>query len=220
MRIGLHLIGAGRTLDELVAEAARAPIDIVYGNETLGWDPGVLAALIGARVPGVEVGTAVTLTYPRHPRAGVGDAERAGGDRQAVRARCRTGPQVGDRGALRHRLRQADGTAIVWTTAEGVTDLIVPHLHGKEIALAAVVAVTDDPDAMRRQLAENLAPVGWLPDYRRHLDRQGLTNAADTAIVGDEKAVSEEIRRFGDAGVTELIVSVAGDRERTLAALR
>jgi hypothetical protein len=101
-----------------------------------------------------------------------------------------------------------------------VADLIVPHLHGKEIALTAIVAVTDDPDAMRRQLAENLAPVGWLPDYRRHLDRQGLTNAADTAIVGDEKAVSEEIRRFGDAGVTEPVVSVAGDRERTLAALR
>jgi alkanesulfonate monooxygenase SsuD/methylene tetrahydromethanopterin reductase-like flavin-dependent oxidoreductase (luciferase family) len=71
MRIGLHLIliGAGRTLDELVAEAAQAPVDTVYVNETVGWDPVVLAALIGARVPGVEVGTAVTLTYPRHPRA-------------------------------------------------------------------------------------------------------------------------------------------------------
>jgi F420-dependent oxidoreductase-like protein len=267
MRVGLHLHSVGRTLDDLVAEVAATPADVVYVNETVGWDPVTLAALIGLRVPGVDVGTAVTLTYPRHPQAlaaaalsaqaatgnrfvlGVGPGHRPAieqrygisYDKPAAHVRdylTRLRPLLDDKTGVPCVTRPklflsalgpvmlgiaddlADGTTIVWTTAEGVADLIVPRLHDKEIALTVMIGVTDDADTLRAQLAENLASVDQLPNYRKHLDRQGLASVAETVILGDEKAVSREIQRLGDAGVTELVVSVVGDRERTLAVLK
>jgi F420-dependent oxidoreductase-like protein len=267
MRIGLHLNSAGRELDDLVAETAAAAVDAVYVNETVGWDPVVLAALIGARVPGIEVGTAVTLTYPRHPQAlasaalsaqaatgnrfvlGVGPGHRAqvearfgiSYDKPAAHVRdylTKLRPLLDDTTGFQDVRRPklllsalgpvmlgiaddlADGTLLVWTTARGVADLVAPRLHDKEIRLMAQVGVTDDPDALRQQLAAGFGPVEKLPNYHRHLGRQGLTNVAETAILGDEKAVTAELRRLADAGVTELVVVLVGDRERTLAALR
>jgi F420-dependent oxidoreductase-like protein len=266
MRIGLHLDSANRTVDDLVAETAQARVDALYVNETVGWDPVLLAGLIGARVPGVDVGTAVVLTYPRHPQAlasaalsvqaatgnrfvlGVGPGHKAGieprfgisYDKPAAHVRdylTRLRPMLDDTtglpGVTRPKLLLsalgpvmlgiaddlADGTLLVWTSPKGVAELVVPRLHDKEIALTVLVGVTDDPDTLRAQLAARFKPVDDLPNYQRHLDRQGLANVVETAIVGDEKAVTQEIRRFADAGVTELVVSVAGDRERTLAAL-
>jgi len=266
MRIGLHLNSVGRTLDDLVAEAAQAAVDAVYLNETVGWDPVALAALIGVRVPNIEVGTAVTLSYPRHPQVlalaalsaqeatgnrfvlGVGPGhkvpmeERFGVsyDKPAAHVRdylTRLRPLLDDTtglpGAVRPKLllsalgpvmlgiadELADGTILVWTTAKGVAELVAPRLHNKEIVLVAQVGVTDDADTLRQQLAATLGPIKNLPNYHRHLDRQGLTSVAETAILGDEKAVAEELRRLEDTGVTELVVSVVGDRERTLAAL-
>jgi len=267
MRIGLHVNSVGRTLDDLVTEAAQAAVDAVYLNETVGWDPVALAALIGARVPNIEVGTAVTLTYPRHPQAlalaalsaqeatgnrfvlGVGPGHKApmeerfgiSYDKPAAHVRdylTRLRPLLDDTtglpGATRPKLllsalgpvmlgiadELADGTILVWTTAKGVAELVAPRLHDKEIALVAQVGVTDDVDALRQQLVAGLGPIKKLPNYHKHLDRQGLTSVAETAILGDEKAVAEELRRIEDAGVTELVVSPVGDRERTLAALR
>jgi F420-dependent oxidoreductase-like protein len=267
MRIGLHLNSADRTVDDLVADATQAAVDAVYVNETVGWDPVVLAGLIGARVPGVAVGTAVTLTYPRHPQAlasaalsvqaatnnrfvlGVGPGHKAAieprfgisYDKPAAHVRdylTRLRPMLDDTtgipGATRPKLLLsalgpvmlgiaddlADGTMLVWTTAKGVAELIAPRLHGKEIALTAIVGVTDDADGLRAQLAAGFGPIEKLPNYQRHLASQGLANVVDTAIIGDEKAVAQELRRFADAGVTELVASVAGDRERTLDALR
>lgn len=267
MRIGLHLHSVDRTVDDLVAEAAQAAVDAVYVNETVAWDPVVLAALIGARVPKVEVGTAVTLTYPRHPQALASaalSAQAATGNRFVLGVGPGHKPVIEERYGIaydkpaahvRDYLTQlkpllanttgfpdavppklllsalgplmlgiadelTDGTLLVWTTAKGVADLVTPRLHDKEIVLTAIVGVTDDPDTLRGQFAENFAPVSQLPNYRKHLDRQGLTSVAETAILGDEKTVAREIQRLADTGVTELLVSVAGDRERTLAALR
>ena len=268
MRIGLHLNSVDRPLDELVAEATQANVDVVYVNETVGWDPVTLAALIGARVPGIEVGTGVALTYPRHPRAlasaalsaqaatgnrfilGVGPGhkpaieERYGisYDKPAAHVRdylTRLAPLLADTTGIPDVTKPklllsalgpvmlgiaddlTDGTLLVWTTAQGVAELVAPRLHGKEIVLTAIVGVTDDADELRQQLATQFAPVNDLPNYKAHLDRQGLDSVVGTAIVGDEKTVAQELRRLEEAGVTELVVSVAGpDPERTLAALR
>ena len=40
-----------------------------HAHRTAPEQRGPLAGLIGARVPNIQVGTAVTLTYPRHPQA-------------------------------------------------------------------------------------------------------------------------------------------------------
>lgn len=265
MRIGLHVNSAGRTLDELVAEVAAANVDAVYVNETVGWDPVVLAGLIGTRVPNVQVGTAVTLTYPRHPQAlasaalsvqaatdnrfvlGVGPGHKVGieprfgisYDKPAAHVRdylTQLRPMLDDTtglpGVTRSKLLLsalgpvmlgiaddlADGTLLVWTSVQGVAELVAPRLHDKEIVLTALVGVTDEADALRAQLAAQFQARD-LPNYQRHLARQGLSTVADTAILGDEKTVAQELQRFAAAGVTELLASVVGDRERTLAAL-
>jgi alkanesulfonate monooxygenase SsuD/methylene tetrahydromethanopterin reductase-like flavin-dependent oxidoreductase (luciferase family) len=232
----------------------------------VGWDPVVLAGVIGAKVPNIQVGTAVTLTYPRHPQAlasaalsvqaatgnrfvlGVGPGHRPAiearfgisDDKPAAHVRDYMGKlatmlddTTGLPGVTRPKLLLsalgpvmlgiaddlADGTLLVWTSVQGVAELVAPRLHDKEIALTALVGVTDDPDALRAELAAQFQ-VDKLPNYQRHLARQGLSSIAETAILGDEKAVAQELRRFAAVGVTELVASVVGDRERTLDALR
>lgn len=69
MRIGLY---AGDQSDietriEQVRVAADHGLSSVFFNQVLAWDPLVVAALVGAAVPGIELGTAVVQTYPRHP---------------------------------------------------------------------------------------------------------------------------------------------------------
>jgi F420-dependent oxidoreductase-like protein len=69
MRIGLY---AGDQSDmetriEEVRMAAELGLSSVFFNQVLAWDPLVVAALVGAAVPGIELGTAVVQTYPRHP---------------------------------------------------------------------------------------------------------------------------------------------------------
>jgi F420-dependent oxidoreductase-like protein len=77
MRIGVHIAGEGAGLEELVGEvraAAGAGLDSAYFSQLTAWDAIGLAAHAGASVPGIDVGTAVTQTYPRHPLALAGQA--------------------------------------------------------------------------------------------------------------------------------------------------
>jgi F420-dependent oxidoreductase-like protein len=78
MRIGLYLIPTPETgpaaVVEQVREAALAGIDSVFFGQLLTWDALTLAALSGPQVPGIELGTAVVPTYPRHPVALAGQA--------------------------------------------------------------------------------------------------------------------------------------------------
>ncbi|MBF6172906.1 TIGR03564 family F420-dependent LLM class oxidoreductase [Nocardia blacklockiae] len=69
MRIGLY-VGDQSDLEtriEQVRAAAEHGLASVFFNEVLAWDPLVAAALVGAAVPGIELGTAIVQTYPRHP---------------------------------------------------------------------------------------------------------------------------------------------------------
>ncbi len=61
-----------------------------------------------------------------------------------------------------------------------------------------------------------------VPTFRALLERQGIAGVADTLVAGDETAVEAEIRRFADAGATELVMFPAGrpeDEARTVALL-
>lgn len=69
MRIGLY---AGDQSDietriEQVRAVAEHGLASVFFNQVFAWDPLVVAALVGAAVPEIELGTAVVQTYPRHP---------------------------------------------------------------------------------------------------------------------------------------------------------
>jgi alkanesulfonate monooxygenase SsuD/methylene tetrahydromethanopterin reductase-like flavin-dependent oxidoreductase (luciferase family) len=72
-------------------------------------------------------------------------------------------------------------------------------------AIAGVpVAVVDEPDEGRTAAESRFAGYGKLENYRRQLDREGVDSVAELAVVGDEAAVRERLRRYADAGVTEL----------------
>lgn len=57
------------------------------------------------------------------------------------------------------------------------------------------------------------------PAARALLDRQGQASVAETIVAGDESTVVETVRRYADAGATDLLVSLVGDdaeKARTL----
>jgi F420-dependent oxidoreductase-like protein len=68
--------------------------------------------------------------------------------------------------------------------------------------------VTDDPDAVRGRIGEALTMYGTLPSYRAMLDREGVAGPAEVALVGNEKALDQELDRLRDIGVTDFNAAV------------
>ncbi|MFE5791499.1 TIGR03564 family F420-dependent LLM class oxidoreductase [Streptomyces sp. NPDC056503] len=65
--------------------------------------------------------------------------------------------------------------------------------------------VTHDPEGLRARAAEALALYEEVPSYRRVIGLSGAARAADLAVLGDEEAVAAEVRRYFDAGATEVV---------------
>jgi F420-dependent oxidoreductase-like protein len=289
MRIGLFTLAGAAPLDDVVAQARHARdagLDSVFFGHVWSWDALMTAALAGREAPGLEVGTAVLPTWPRHPVALASQALTA----QAIaggRFTLGIGPShppviEGAHGipyerparhvreyltALRPLLRGedvdhhgetltavgtmdvpgatpppviisalgpamlkvagelADGTVTTWTGAAAIADHIVPSITkaaaaagrpAPRVLASAIVALTNDPDGARRELAEQFGAASAFPGYRAILDRQGLSGVHETVIAGDEAAVGRELRRFADAGATDLLISPRGDAARVL----
>lgn len=84
--------------------------------------------------------------------------------------------------------------------------------------------VTDDVASVREKATAQLAFYERIPSYARVIELSGGRRASDVAVIGDEKAVAAEVRRYRDAGATEVVFSgteIAGeaDRRRTWALL-
>ncbi|WP_030917395.1 hypothetical protein [Streptosporangium amethystogenes] len=80
-----------------------------------------------------------------------------------------------------------------------------------------MVSVTADLDGIRRRVTEQVGSAARFPGYRSLLDRQGKSGVHETVVAGDETVVARAIRRYAEAGATELVVSAVGDeRERAL----
>jgi F420-dependent oxidoreductase-like protein len=76
MRIGLY-VGDQSDLQSQIGQvraAAEHGLASAFFNQVLAWDPLTVAALAGAAVPGIELGTGVVQTYPRHPISLAGQA--------------------------------------------------------------------------------------------------------------------------------------------------
>jgi 5,10-methylenetetrahydromethanopterin reductase len=128
----------------------------------------------------------------------------------------------------------ADGT-ITWCVGERTLgDYLVPAITaaadgaGRSVAPRVVAAlpvcVTDDPAAARERALQVWAIYGQLPSYRAMLDKEGVTDAADIAIMGSEAEVVDRIGALAGMGVTDFAaVEFPGspdEAERTRAALR
>ncbi|GII64946.1 LLM class F420-dependent oxidoreductase [Sphaerisporangium krabiense] len=284
MKFGVHVGEEGLSLDGLIGQvrtAAEAGLDSVYANQLTSWDAVTLAALAAREVPGIDVGTAVTQTYPRHPLALAGQAltaQAAGRGRfvlgvgpshqpiiegwfgysyarpaRHVREYLTAlgpllrGEQVDYRGetltaAGRVEVPGAtpppvllsalgpvmlgiageltDGVVTTWTTPRTTGEYIVPAVTraasragrpAPRVVTTVIVALTTDPEAAVRRVADVYGMAGNLPSYRALLDRQGLTGVHETVVAGDETTVERALRSYADAGATELLVSPFGD---------
>ncbi|NDZ77869.1 TIGR03564 family F420-dependent LLM class oxidoreductase [Streptomyces sp. SID10853] len=131
------------------------------------------------------------------------------------------GPQ-----ALRASGELADGILPFLAGPRALAEHIVPAVTAAAEAagrpaprIVALVpgVVTGDADAVRQKAAEQLAFYEQIPSYARVIELSGGRRAADVAVIGDEETVAAEVRRYRDAGATEVVFSgteIAGDADR------
>ena len=84
------------------------------------------------------------------------------------------------------------------------------------IVVGVPVCVHDDRDQAIARSVQIFKHYGSLPNYRRQLDAEGINEAGEIAVVGNEKEVKDQLQGFFDSGATEVIASVypAGDDAR------
>lgn len=131
------------------------------------------------------------------------------------------GPQ-----ALRVSGELADGILPYLAGPRALAEHIVPAVTAAAEAagrpaprIVALVngVVTDDVDAVRERVAEQLAFYEKIPSYIRAIELSGGRQAVDVAVIGNEKAVAAEVQRYRDAGATEVVFAgteIAGDADR------
>ena len=130
--------------------------------------------------------------------------------------------------------RVADGTITWMTGIRTVREHTVPALReaaakagrpSPRVVVGLPIAVTREVTAARESAAKQFQIYGALPSYRAMLDREGVEGPSDVALVGDEGAVGEALRKLSDAGATDFLAipfRVRGDAdavERTRALL-
>ena len=119
----------------------------------------------------------------------------------------------------------ADGTVTWMVGRETIATRTVPHITkaaadagrpAPRITVGLPVCVHDDEAQATQRAVGIFAGYGQLPNYRRQLDAEGLGEAGEIAVVGNEDRVAEQIQGFFDAGATEVIASVypTGDDSR------
>jgi F420-dependent oxidoreductase-like protein len=129
-----------------------------------------------------------------------------------------------------------DGTILWMANARAVETHVRPRIRAAaaaagrpdpRIVAGLPVAVHDDVDEARRTAAEQFAPYGALPNYRRILDIGEAAGPADAAVVGDEAAVTAQIEGLFQAGATDVWAAIfpvgadrAASRQRTRSLLK
>ncbi|MEV8631026.1 LLM class F420-dependent oxidoreductase [Streptosporangium sp. NPDC051023] len=77
MRTGLYISGVGLSLDAMIGQvrtAAEAGLDSAFFSQLTSWDALTVLTLSASQVPGIDLGTAIVQTYPRHPLVLAGQA--------------------------------------------------------------------------------------------------------------------------------------------------
>lgn len=119
----------------------------------------------------------------------------------------------------------ADGTVTWMVGPRTLEESVAPRINAAakaagrpapRVVVALPVAVCDDVDQARNRAVQTFRGYGQLPNYRRQLDHEGLKEAGEIAIVGNEKVVETRIRALFAGGATEVVASVlpVGDDAR------
>lgn len=294
MKIGIT-VGIGSrsdaTIEGLVARAQdieQRGFAAMWMANAFGLDAITALAVAGRASTGIEVGTAVVPTYPRHPvtmaqqaltaqqalggrfTLGIGlshkvmmsdslglDFDRPArhmreylavlmpllrgepvsfqGDLYRVNARVAVPDAtpvpvlVAAMGAEMLKLagRHTDGTILSWVGPRAIESHILPRISkaaagrpAPRIVAGLPIALTNDAEAAREQMAAQTASYYALPSYRAMFDIEGVARTSDVALVGDEKELDAALARLESAGATDYaaqIVSVGpGSATRAL----
>ncbi|MCL3994725.1 TIGR03564 family F420-dependent LLM class oxidoreductase [Streptomyces lavenduligriseus] len=138
------------------------------------------------------------------------------------------GPQ-----ALRVSGALADGILPLLAGPRALAEHIVPAVTAAAEAAGRpaprIVAfvpgvVTSDVEKVRQTATETLSFYERFPSYQRVIELSGATRAADIAAIGDEETVAAEVRRYREAGATEVVFMATelggeADQRRTFALL-
>ena len=135
---------------------------------------------------------------------------------------------------LRLAGEHAAGTVLWMADERAIGDHIVPRITkaadeagrprprvvaGIPISLCA----RDKVDAARARANQLLGHAEYSPNYERLLDHGDATDVGDLLAAGDEAAVTARVRRFRDAGATDLsfrILPTGPDRDARIASRR
>lgn len=128
---------------------------------------------------------------------------------------------------------EAAGTTLWMVGPNTIADHITPTITeaateagrpAPRILDGVTAVVTDDPDAARAHVASEQAIYGSLLAYQHMMEAEGVDGPADLVIAGTEAQVADGLRRYAEAGATDLRVSIltADDHElnRTRALLK
>lgn len=118
---------------------------------------------------------------------------------------------------LRLAGRLTDGTVTAWVGPRTLESHIVPEISQAAVAayrqpprVVAIfpIALVDDADTARADLADRWRWYGGLPAFQAMFDREGVSGPADIALVGDERQLDVDLARLASIGVTDLAANV------------
>jgi F420-dependent oxidoreductase-like protein len=118
--------------------------------------------------------------------------------------------------ALRVTGELADGTLPYLAGPRTIAEFIQPTIAkaaadagrpNPRVVAAVPVLVTDDADAGRNVAAEQLAFYQTIPSYQKVIAREGVHSVAELAAVGSAESVARQLKRYLDAGATDIVLS-------------
>jgi F420-dependent oxidoreductase-like protein len=110
----------------------------------------------------------------------------------------------------------ADGTLPYLAGPRTIAEFIEPAIakaaadagRPKPRIIAAVpVLVSDDVDAAHAFAARQLSFYETIPSYQKVIAREGVASATDLAAVGPAESVVRQLKRYLDAGATDVVLS-------------
>jgi F420-dependent oxidoreductase-like protein len=115
-----------------------------------------------------------------------------------------------------------DGTITWMTGTETIASHVAPTIRAAaeaagrpepRVVVSLPVSVTGDVEGVKERIRQEFSIYPGLPSYKAMLDREGAADAADIAFVGDEETVAAAVVRLAEAGATDFVASVVGNKE-------
>jgi alkanesulfonate monooxygenase SsuD/methylene tetrahydromethanopterin reductase-like flavin-dependent oxidoreductase (luciferase family) len=190
----------GAALTSLVDEVARMEergFASYWFSQVDTYEALTVIALAGQQKRTIELGVGVLPTYPRHPQALA---------QQAATANVLAGRRGGGRhNHLDGRLQNNQSN-----TAPRITEAARKAGRGTppRIIVGLPVCVHDNVQEAVDRSVQMFRGYEQLPNYQRQLDAEGLDQAGEIAVVGNERQVTEQLQGYFDAGATEILASV------------